>query len=136
MVKTKDKVKIKISQYADIAEAALKARLLATTVGFQRSEAYAIGVAVSELATNIYKYAKRGEIIITPIIKKTKNGIEVIARDNGPGIRDIEKALSNGFSTSKTLGVGLPAVKRLMDEFVVSTEYQKGTKITVKKWVK
>ena len=48
----------------------------------------------------------------------------------------MEKALSNGFSTSKTLGVGLPAVKRLMDEFVVSTEHQKGTKITVKKWVK
>ncbi|MEW6096863.1 MAG: ATP-binding protein [bacterium] len=93
-----------------------------------------IATAVYELAKNIFRYAKRGEIIIRRIKKGTKKGVEIIAQDNGPGIADIENAMKDHFSTGGGLGLGLPGVKRLMDEFVIDKERQRGTKITVRKW--
>ena len=94
-----------------------------------------IKTAVSELGYNIIKYAGKGIIRLTPL-KDKRTGIEIVASDKGPGIEDLEAALSDQFSTGGTLGLGLPGVKRLMDEFEVDTSPEKGTKITVRKWIK
>jgi len=125
---------IHISYEIDIAIATAEARMLAEVAGFKKTEQYMIATAVSELARNIFRYASRGNIIIRIIEEKGKKGIEVVAEDNGPGIADIEKAMENHFSTGKGLGLGLPGVKRLMDEFVIDSKIQRGTKITIRKW--
>ncbi|MEN8711351.1 MAG: anti-sigma regulatory factor [Arenicellales bacterium] len=94
-----------------------------------------VATAVSELARNIYLYAMKGEVTIRVLERETNKGIEIVAEDNGPGIADIGAAMKDHFSTSYGLGLGLPGVKRLMDEFGIDTKRGVGTKITVRKWV-
>lgn len=123
-----------ITHEVDIAIATSEARVLAAAGGFKQTEQYMIATAVSELARNIFRYATRGEISIKIIGEATKKGIEIIAQDNGPGIEDIGKAMTDHFSTSDSLGLGLPGVKRLMDEFEIDSDHRRGTKITARKW--
>jgi len=126
---------IKIHGEVDIAKASFEGKLSAETVGFRQSEQYMIATVISELARNIFIYALRGEIIIKIIEKNNKKGLEIIAQDKGSGIKDIGQAMKDNFSTSNGLGLGLPGVKRIMDEFVIETKAGVGTKITVRKWV-
>lgn len=93
-----------------------------------------IATAISELARNIVTYAKRGEIRMRRLTNSSKHGILVIAKDEGPGIENIDVALQDGFSTSGSLGLGLPGVKRLVDEFAIDSKVKGGTTVTVKKW--
>ena len=93
-----------------------------------------IATAISELARNIILYANNGEIILDVTENGTKRGIKVMARDAGPGIPDIERALEEGFSTSRSLGLGLSGVRRLMDDFNIASEIGRGTSVMVKKW--
>jgi serine/threonine-protein kinase RsbT len=92
-----------------------------------------IATAISELARNIVTYAKKGEIRLK-VINGSRRGIQVIAHDEGPGIADVEQALRDGFSTSGSLGMGLPGVRRLVDEFHIVSEQNHGTTVTVSKW--
>ena len=108
---------------------------MAEALGFDQSIVLKIKTAVSELARNILKYAEKGTITITPLHTSEK-GIEIFARDNGPGITDVETALTDNYSSSGTLGLGLPGVKRMMDEFEIDTQVNQGTRITVRKWIK
>ena len=127
--------KIKVNEEFDIAKASFEGKLLARTAGFKETEQYMIATAISELARNIFIYALRGEIIIKIIEKNNKKGLEIIAQDEGSGIKDIGQAMKDNFSTSEGLGLGLPGVKRIMDEFVIDTKIGVGTKITVRKWL-
>ena len=127
--------KIKVNEEFDIAKASFEGKLLARTAGFKETEQYMIATAISELARNIFIYALRGEIIIKIIEKNNKKGLEIIAQDEGSGIKDIGQAMKDNFSTSGSLGLGLPGVKRIMDEFVIDTKIGVGTKITVRKWL-
>ena len=88
----------------------------------------------SELARNIVTYAKKGEIRLQALNGPSRRGIRVIAQDEGPGIPDLDQALRDGFSTSGGLGVGLPGVRRLVDEFKIESEPNAGTTVTVVKW--
>jgi serine/threonine-protein kinase RsbT len=125
----------KIVNETDVIMASLKAMKMAEIMGFSKISSYAISTAVSELARNIYKYARSGKINIK-LVKMGKNkGIEIMAEDNGPGIADLSNALKDNFSTSNSLGLGLPSVKRLMDEFNIESELNNGTKITTRKWL-
>jgi len=126
---------IEINDELDVLRATMEARRLARLIGFKETEQYQISTATSELATNIYRYANKGKIILRIIKGEIRRGIEVIAEDQGPGIKDIQRALQEGFSTSKSLGIGLPGVKRLMDDFDIKSENGKGTRVTVRKWV-
>lgn len=97
--------------------------------------AYTIATSVSELANNLFFHCPMGgRITITPLRNNGQVGIEVIAEDDGPGIPDIESAMQDGFTTNKGLGGGLPGVKRLMDEFEITSEVGEGTKIITRKW--
>lgn len=109
-------------------------RALATDLGFRAGDLTLIATAISEIARNILIYAKQGEILLRPVQDGVRRGILVIGRDQGPGIPDIERAMQDGYSTAKSLGLGLPGAKRIMDEFDIVSEVGKGTTVTMKKW--
>lgn len=125
---------IAISEEVHIAEAQHDALLLAQQSGFGRTDAYYLATAVTELAANIVRYAGNGEIHLRTLTRHGVVGIEVIARDAGPGIADIAQAMREGFSTSGGLGCGLPGVSRLMDELEIHSEAGQGTQIRACKW--
>lgn len=136
---------IPITSDADIVIARQKGRELALQLGFQGTEPTLIAAAISEVARNIVQYAGRGEIILRLVSKNSvgssgnnqranHQGIMVVARDRGPGIRNIEQALQVGYSTSASLGLGLPGARRLMDEFHVASQLGRGTTVTMTKW--
>lgn len=119
---------------ADVVAARQRGRLIAAQVGFSVGDQTVIAAAISELARNILLYARHGEIVLEPIKSGDRVGIKVIARDSGPGIKDVSKALMDGFSTSGGLGLGLPGARRLVDEFEITSAPGKGTVIVMQKW--
>jgi serine/threonine-protein kinase RsbT len=125
---------ISIRADVDIISARERGRAIASELGFNRGELALIATAISELARNILTYAGEGEIALDREEFGEKRGIVVIARDHGPGIADLDLALQDGYSTSRSLGIGLPGVRRLMDEFELSSEPGSGTTVTTKKW--
>lgn len=86
------------------------------------------------MARNILLYAERGEIVVTLVDQEGRRGIVIVAADEGPGIPDVVRALQDGYSTSGRLGLGLPGVKRVMDEFAIVSQVGGGTVVTAKKW--
>lgn len=120
----------------DIVVARQKGRALAAHLGFSSSELTLIATVISELARNIVLYAKRGEVVLKLVDQIDRQGIVVVARDEGPGILDLRRALQGGYSTSRSLGLGLSGVKRLMDEFEIVSEIGRGTTVKAKKWKK
>ena len=126
---------ISIDSEIDIVTARQKGREMAARMGFSSTELTLIATAISEVARNIVEYARDGEISLSAVTQGDKRGVVVIACDNGPGIPDIKLAMQDGYSTGKSLGLGLPGAKRLMDEFEIVSEVGKGTKITMKKWL-
>jgi serine/threonine-protein kinase RsbT len=131
-----DETRVAIDRDGDIVAARQKARELAIQVGFSGSDLTLIATAISEVARNIVVYANRGEIVLSAVQRGSRRGVLVIARDRGPGIPDIERAMRDGYSTGKSLGLGLPGAKRLMDEFEITSEIGKGTTITMRKWTR
>ena len=129
-----EEVEMAISSDQDIVLARQKGRAMAIELGFSSGDATLIATAISELARNILSYARRGEIALKIVHVSSRQGISIIASDSGPGIRDIRQAMRDGFSTSGSLGLGLPGVRRLMDEFEILSETGHGTIVTVKKW--
>lgn len=90
--------------------------------------------AASELARNMLKYANGGKVTIEAVNQGRENGIRLTFVDKGPGIANIELAMKDGYSTAKSLGLGLPGTKRLVSEFKIESEMGKGTTVTVIKW--
>lgn len=127
-------IRVPINSDQDIVGARQKGRSLAAAVGFSASDATLIATAISELARNIVTYARKGEIRLQSIQNSAHAGIVVVAADDGPGIPDLRQAMRDGFSTSGSLGLGLPGVRRLMDEFEIVSQTGRGTTVTVKKW--
>lgn len=131
-----DMVRVAIESDADIVMARQQARALAKELGFCSSDLTLIATALSELARNIVEYAHDGEIILTPTRHGERRGIVITARDRGPGIADVERAMQDGYSTSKGLGLGLPGTKRLMDEFEINSGAGQGTTVRITKWLR
>jgi len=127
-------IRVAIHSDQDIVSARQEGRALATKLGFSGVDSTFIATAISELARNILAYAQKGEIVLRVIHGSGREGIVVVASDAGPGIRDIPQALRDGFSTSGSLGLGLPGVRRLMDEFEIKSQPGRGTTVSVKKW--
>jgi serine/threonine-protein kinase RsbT len=127
-------IRVVIHTDQDIVAARQKGRALAVELGFSPGDATLIATAISELARNIVTYAGTGVVAIQGIQASGRQGILVIASDHGPGIADIRQAMRDGFSTSGSLGLGLPGVRRLMDEFDLQSRAGRGTTVAVKKW--
>ncbi|HEX2283086.1 MAG TPA: ATP-binding protein [Thermomicrobiales bacterium] len=118
----------------DVERIRRQARALATHTGFGRHDAEAIRIAVSELATNLLRYAPGGELVVSVVSGANRVGILIQSSDPGPGIADVELALRDGYSTSGGLGSGLPGVCRLMDDFAIVSS-PSGTSIEARKWL-
>lgn len=127
-------IRVAINSDQDIVSARQKGRAMAMELGFSSGDATLIATAISELARNIVTYARKGQITLKGVQGSSRVGILVIASDSGPGIPDIRQALRDGFSTSGSLGLGLPGVRRLMDEFEITSQPNLGTTVAVKKW--
>jgi serine/threonine-protein kinase RsbT len=130
------KTVVPINLEVDIVSARQQGRALAVEVGFSGGDLTLIATAISEIARNIVVYAKRGEILLSPIQDGARRGILVVARDQGPGIPDVAQAMQDGYSTGKSLGLGLPGAKRIMDDFEIVSEVGKGTTVTMRKWMR
>lgn len=131
-----DEIHVPISSDADIVIARQQGRALAERIGFTGSSLAVVATAISEVARNIIEYAKRGEIVLKGVNQGGRQGLTVMARDQGPGIPDIALAMQDGYSTAKGLGLGLPGARRLMDEFEIISKVGRGTTVTMKKWVR
>jgi serine/threonine-protein kinase RsbT len=130
-----DEIQVPIHSDQDIVIARHKGRTLAVSLSFSPGEATLIALAISELARNIVTYAKKGEIRLQALNgTASRRGVRVVAHDDGPGIPDLDQAMRDGFSTSGSLGLGLPGVRRLVDEFKIETARNRGTTVTVTKW--
>src|SRR5438046_9869753 len=128
-----DEICVPIKSAADIVVARQKGRALAVQMGFSGSDPTVIAAAISEVARNIVNHAVQGEVILSGIHESSRLGIQVVARDEGPGIADIEQAMQYGYSSGKGMGVGLPGANSLMDEFDIKSQIGKGTRATMRK---
>jgi serine/threonine-protein kinase RsbT len=127
-------VQISIGSDKDVVVARQEGRALALRLGFSISEATLTATAISELSRNIVSYAGTGTITLKVIQAAGRVGLMIVAADAGPGIADVARAMRDGFSSSGGLGLGLPGVRRLMDEFDISSEVGRGTTVTARKW--
>ncbi len=129
-----DEIRVNITRDSDIVDARQKGRELAAQVGIAGSDLTLLATAISEIARNIVVYAKEGEIVLGIVEQDGRRGVSIVARDQGPGIANVELALRDGFSTGKSLGLGLPGAKRLVDDFEIVSDVGKGTTIKMRKW--
>lgn len=127
-------VRVSIDADADLVAARAEGRAMAERLGFPRPDPTLIATAISEVARNIVVHVGRGEIVLKPFQEADRYGLVVIARDDGPGIRDVEAALRDDYSGRGGLGLGLPGARRLMDDFDVASSPDTGTTVTMRKW--
>lgn len=110
-------------------------RTMAERVGFSTTDQTLIATAISEMARNIIQYARTGEILLSLVSRDRQPGIQVVAKDRGPGIPDLDMAYRDGYTTGKGMGMGIPGARRLMDEFQMTSEVDRGTTVVMTKWL-
>jgi anti-sigma regulatory factor (Ser/Thr protein kinase) len=128
-------VRVPVSTDADVVLARQRGREVAAQAGFSATDQTVIATAISEISRNIVKFAERGEVVITAVSAGDRRGVNIVARDVGPGIEDANKAMEDGYSTYHGLGLGLPGAKRLMDSLDLVTVPSEGTTVTMEKWL-
>jgi serine/threonine-protein kinase RsbT len=126
---------IPIESDADVVIARQRARAMASELELTSTDQTLLATAISEVARNITAYARRGEVVLSVIRDDSgRQGIQVVARDDGPGIENVELALQDGFTSGGGLGLGLPGARRLVHEFYIETAPGRGTKVTLVMW--
>jgi serine/threonine-protein kinase RsbT len=118
----------------DVVHARRRVRQLAEALGFDQFTIAAVATATSELSRNIWVHAREGTVLVEHIVNASRSGIRAVFRDQGPGITDVERVLAGGYSTARSLGLGVSGSRRLVDEFRIETIVGQGTQITVVKW--
>ena len=117
--------------------AIIETKKFVAEAGFSETDQAMIATVAAELSTNILRYAGKGDLFLGIEEKEDRVGIEIIALDQGTGIEDVEKALQDHYTTTKdSLGLGLPSVKRIMDDFEIESSLGKGTRVIARKWRK
>jgi serine/threonine-protein kinase RsbT len=128
---------IPIESDADVVTARQRAREMAGALELTTTDQTLLATAISEVARNITTYAKRGEVLLGVVRDEGgRKGIQVIARDEGPGIEDLDLALRDGYTSGSGLGLGLPGARRLVDDFDIETTPGQGTKVTLVMWAR
>jgi anti-sigma regulatory factor (Ser/Thr protein kinase) len=133
-VSVNGEVRVAIASDDDVVPARAEGRALAGELGFSRTDATLIATAISEVARNILVHAGTGEVKLRPAYEDRRYGVQVEAADSGPGIRDVQSALREGYGTKGGLGLGLPGVNRIMDEFEIDTALGRGTTVRMTMW--
>jgi serine/threonine-protein kinase RsbT len=123
-----------IEREEDVVAVRRRVKAIAHERGFDSFASVALTTAASELTRNVWVHAKRGAATIEQITNDERFGIRITFRDQGPGIPDVPRVLEGGYSTARSMGLGLSGSKRLVDEFLLETEVGRGTAVTVTKW--
>ncbi len=126
---------IEIIEEKDIVVCRQECRNQARLLGFSLVDQTRITTAASELARNIYEYAKKGEVRIEKIQSSNGIGLKMSFIDHGKGIENVDLVMKDGWSSHQGMGMGLPGSKRLMDEFSIQSEIGKGTTVVAVKWL-
>src|SRR5215208_5010562 len=129
-----DDVRVAIRTDADVVTARQEARTMGAGLGFSGTDVTLLATAISEVARNITTYAGEGEVVLRAIGDGGRQGIEVVASDDGPGIADVELAMQDGYTTGNGLGLGVPGTRRLVDEFELRSQPGSGTLVRLVKW--
>jgi len=125
-----NEVMVALKEEFDIVTARGAGREMARQLGFGSADQTRLATAISELARNVIQYAGEGVCLVTDESDQNASKIRVVVEDHGPGIPDIEQAMTDGFSTGGGLGAGLPGARRLVHEFEI--ESQPGhTRVTI-----
>jgi len=130
-----DEIVVAINHPDDIVGARKAGHQLALDLGFSVTDVTMIATAISEVARNITSYAGHGAVRVAVADREDRKALVIRAEDEGPGIADIERAMEDGYSTGRGLGLGLPGSRRLMDRMIVESELGRGTVIEMWKWV-
>ncbi|MBE9164384.1 MULTISPECIES: anti-sigma regulatory factor [Microcoleaceae] len=125
---------LEIRSSSDIVNVRQQVRTLAVAMGFGLVDQTKIVTAASELARNTVDYGKGGTVTLETIQSGKRTGLRLIFEDKGPGIPDIELAMTDGYTSNRGLGLGLSGSKRLMHEFEIVSKVGKGTKIAIVRW--
>ena len=126
---------VPVTEEHHVAQARQEAKAMAGALGLSEVVVYSIATAVSELANNLYFHTYHGGTISLSVVRCDGNtGLEMMAEDEGPGIADIKLAMQDGFTTNGGLGSGLPGVKRLMQEFEITSAIGIGTRVVARMW--
>jgi len=133
---TAGEVQVRVHHESDVAIARLRVFELATRHGLAEPAAAALATAVTEVARNMIAHAGGGNIAAIAVEETGRRGVLVTGCDDGPGIDDIDRAMTDGFSTTGSLGLGLPGARRLVDEFEIESRVGVGTRVTLRKWAR
>lgn len=134
MTRATEEVRVRITTDDDIVTARQEGRRLSSVLGFSSTDLTLIATAISEVARNIRLYAERGDVQLKLVREPGREGIVVVARDKGPGIKDVGLAMQDGYSSGGSSGLGLPGARRLMDDFDIRSRPGRGVTVTMKKW--
>ncbi|MFZ0597699.1 MAG: anti-sigma regulatory factor [Flavobacterium sp.] len=134
MIKTTNKEEVPIVKEQDVVPLRNRVRDYGIKAGMSILNQTKLITATSELVRNLLKYGGGGKVIVEEVNNGRDYGVRVTFIDNGPGIVDIDLAMKDGYSTGKSLGLGLPGTKRLVNEFNIQTELGNGTTVTIIKW--
>jgi serine/threonine-protein kinase RsbT len=129
-----DETRIEIATDTDIVKARQVGREMAADAGCSATDLTMVATAISEIARNLLTHAGGGEVEMRMVERNGRRCLEIVARDEGPGIADLDRALEDGYTTSEGLGLGLPGARRLMDEFTITSQPGRGTVVTMYKW--
>lgn len=129
-------VAIPVLGILDTKHASQRAAAIAEAIGFSAHDCHEISLVVTELASNLLKHAKGGVIKIGAPHDDRRKGIRIESEDEGPGIVDIERALTDGYSTAGSLGEGLGAVNRMMDETEFIPRTPRGLHVICHRWIR
>jgi len=127
---------VSVTTQDDVVAARRQARAMAIELGFDAFAVAAITTATSELARNVFVHGGGGFVTIETLRTGERLGLCLTFCDEGPGIEDVEQALQGGFSTKRSLGLGLSGSRRLVDEFELTSTPGEGTKVRVVKWTR
>lgn len=131
---TLNKDKMSISKEQDVVPFRNRVKEYAIKIGMGLVNQTKLITAASELVRNMLRYAGGGEVSIEVVSRGREAGVRLTFVDKGPGITDINLAMKDGYSTGKSLGLGLPGAKRLVAEFDIKSKVGEGTTVTIIKW--
>jgi serine/threonine-protein kinase RsbT len=125
---------MQIEKEQDVVPFRNRVKEFAVKIGMSLVNQTKLITAASELVRNMLKYGGGGIVLIEAITQGRDNGIRLTFQVKGPGIKDIALAMKDGFSSGKSLGIGLPGAKRLVNEFEIKSTLGEGTTVSIIKW--
>jgi len=128
-------ITVEVASEEDVVVARTKGKEMAKTMGFGTVDQTRIATGISELTRNILQYAQRGHLTLRPLDTQVRQGLEILAEDNGPGIANLNVVLEGRHQPTRGLGLGIPGTRRLMDEFQMTSQVGQGTRVRCVKWL-